>query len=137
MVSQTVKIDSLHESTLERIDELKMATSGNSSELRQLTDQMENLDNKSRKKSIVVDGLPEKDNDVEAKDTLVGFIQKVIPDFLSEHINVFYRVGKLQKLRKVRAKQNPLQNQDQNVTKNEEQMTQNETPTPTNRKTGY
>lgn len=60
LVSQAAKIDTLHENTLERIDELKMATSGNSSDLRQLTDQVEYLDNKSRKKEYCGGRTPRK-----------------------------------------------------------------------------
>lgn len=94
MVSQAASIDTLHENTLEQMDELKMIAGGNTSDIRQLAEQVENLDNKSRKKNVVIDGLPEKESDAETKKTLTEYIQKVIPDFQETQIVMLYRIGK-------------------------------------------
>lgn len=104
MVSQAAKIDTLHENTLENVDQIKMIASGNSSEIRYLADQVESLDNKARRESIVVDGLPEKDNEESDRDLLVQYIQKIIPDFRATYIEVFYRVGKPPKKQRINKK---------------------------------
>lgn len=97
MLTQAARLDALQESTLESLDKLNLTTRGNACDLRQVSEQIETLDNKSRKKSIVIEGLPEKDNDEESKQLLVGYIQKILPDFKSEFIDSFYRIGRQKK----------------------------------------
>lgn len=97
MITQTTRLDMFQESTLESLDEVKLATSGNTSDLRYLSEQVETLDNKSREKSIVIEGLLEKETDDEAKQLLTGYIQKELPDFKSEFIDSFYRIGRPKK----------------------------------------
>lgn len=112
MVSQAAKIDTLHENTLESVDQIKMMASGNTSEIHFLAEQVEGIDNKTRRKSIVIDGLPEKDNEDSAKKLLVEYIQKVIPDFKEMYIESFYRVGKPPKKPKVTEKRDTPEQKD-------------------------
>lgn len=93
----------MKEYTEENLDEVKLIASGNTSEMRLLTNKVENLDNKSRQRNLVVDGLPES-ADKSDKESLVKYIQKVLPDFTETNITSLYRVGKLRSDRRKKNK---------------------------------
>lgn len=82
--------------TSENVDEIKLATSGNSNELKVLTNKVEILDNKMRQTNLVVEGLPE-DTEKSDKDVMTSYIQKVLPDFTAKNIISLYRIGKPKK----------------------------------------
>lgn len=80
LTSCEAKVEEIKEYTKENVDEVKLIASGNTSEMRLLTNKVDILDNKSRQRNLVVDGLPE-NADMNDKEALVMYVQKVLPEF--------------------------------------------------------
>lgn len=99
MAQCELELEGVRNLTSESIDEVKLVASGNASDVRSLSSKVEMLDNKSRPRNIVMEGLPE-GTDKSDKGELTKHIQKVIPEFTEANITSLYRVGKLKKERK-------------------------------------
>lgn len=84
------------------IDSVKTRAYGNSNQIRQHTTQIDGLDSKVRAENLVIEGLPEKENedDNETLEDLIMMVQKVLPDFKRSDIKFIMRMGKQRKNKK-------------------------------------
>lgn len=77
------------------VDKIKVKTSENSNEIRQHSTQIEGIDSKVRANNIVVEGLPEpqQNKDETDKSLLLEVLRKTIPNFQDEWITTLIRLG--------------------------------------------
>lgn len=77
---QKEKFDKASAAMENDMDAVKIRSYGNLNQIRHLSEQVEDIDNKQRSNNLIIEGLPEKADD-ETKTELVGIISKEIRDF--------------------------------------------------------
>lgn len=90
---QREKLDKVTSTVESDLDVVKIRSYGNLNQIRHLTTQMEDMDNKQRANNLIIEGLPEKP-DEETKTDLVSLIGNEIQDFQVSMIKTVYRLGK-------------------------------------------
>lgn len=99
IAKQMELLEKIKESLERRMENMSLEIGGNTADIKQMTGHVESLDNKSRQRNIIIDGIPEEKDDAGTKTKVLEYIQKVLPKFESKNIVSCYRVGKLRKPR--------------------------------------
>lgn len=75
------------------MDAVKICSYGNLNQIRHLSEQVEDIDNRQRSNNLIIEGMAEK-SDEETKTDLVGLISKEIREFQPQMIKALFRLGK-------------------------------------------